>query len=126
MSIVPERFVPGLGAGPSVTRGSAPSLPRVNCAALPLAAALSASPGPKMPFGGGPPAAFVALPLAADTDSTAAAKSGSSLATLLIFFAPASLADSSLRCPSFFSQASVSAPTQHAAHRARAVLIVGV
>ena len=52
-STEPEPLIPGFAAESRSTRGSAPSLPKVNAAGLPFVAALSASPGLKIPFGGG-------------------------------------------------------------------------
>src|SRR6478609_644569 len=124
--MVPARLSPGLGAGPSDTRGAAPSLPRVSEDGAPFAAALSASPGAKMPVGGGPPGLADALARAAATEPMALARSGSSTATWLVLLVPASLlSPSESRCFSFLSQPEVSAPARATADRTRAVRIVG-
>src|SRR5262245_11257375 len=119
--MVPLRLRPGFGAGPSNTRGSEPSLPRVSAAGAPLAAALSASPGPKMPVGGGPPAAADEAGRAEATEPMALARSGSSAATLLALLAPASLAlsPSESRGFSFLSQPMARALVRATADRTR-------
>src|SRR5882724_2550737 len=128
MVSVPVRLLPGLGAGPSESFGSAPSLPTVSVAGAPLSNALSASPGPKMPFGGGPPAAaLAATPLPglarAATAATACARSGSSSAAALALGAAASVWVSASRV-SCLSHATLSAHSAEAADRTRAFLNV--